>query len=367
LDSRDAHTHADYLRYSARLISRYAGVLVEQAQPPRTGPRRIATGFRGDTRRIKPPQILAVLPLTQSLAASPAGQRDGGATQFMVILDESWFREYGIGERIEARVSAVKQEIGEAVPPTQRRLGPLPDHSVQPLALDASGPLDCFGPFGLTLDRTGSQALANATAFVLDPPAKTPPHYNLFVEFRRLLDLPSGLVTPVASDYSEAIPLYTLPDAQLLNAPSTGLSVTYKPAGVTFGTPSQFTPFPAAVGGVLTQYRYALIVGRKVRDGGRAVDVFMPEDVMWLVPTGGPKYEARWLSGSAKKPFSAGVFVEILLNGRYPFPVSGKKDSHALSDATDLRDLFRRMLHDEERDAPGMIRRVSALFDVTGE
>lgn len=365
LDSRDAHTYADYLRYSARLISRYAGVLVEVPKPHRTGPRRIATGFRGDLRRIKPPQILAVLPLTQSLEASPTGKKDGGATQFIVILDESWFREYGIGERIEARVSAVKQEIGEAVPPTQLRLGPLPDHSVQPVALTASAALDCFGPFGLSLDRTGSQALANATAFVLDPPDKTPPHYNMFVEFRRLLDLPSGPVATMASDYTEAIPMYTLPDAKLLNAASAGLVVTYKSGGVTFRTPSQFTPFPGAVGGVLTQYRYALISGRKVRDGGRAVDVFMPEDVLWLMPDSGPLYEACWLSGSPKKPFSAGVFVEILLNGRYPFPADGQNDSHALSDAMDLRDLFRRMLHDADRDAPGMIRRVSALFDVT--
>lgn len=367
VDSRDAHTHADYLRYSARLISRYAGVLVEPPKPQRTGPRRIATGFRGDKRRIKPPQILAVLPLTQPLEASPAGKKEGGATQFMVILDESWFREYGIGERIEARVSAVKQEIEEAAPPTQLRLGPLPDHSVQPVASPASNALDCFGPFGLSLDRTGSQALANATAFVLDPPANTPPHYNLFVEFRRLLDLPSGPVAAMESDYTEAIPLYTLPDAKLLNAAGAGLAVTYKSGGVTFKTPSQFTPFPGAVGGVLTQYRYALIAGRRVRDGGRAVDVFMPEDVLWLAPGSGPRYEARWLSGSAGEPFSAGVFVEILLNGRYPFPTAGKNDSHALSDATDLRDLFRRMLHDEDRDAPAMIRRVSALFDVTTE
>lgn len=364
-DSRDAHTHADYLRYSARLISRYAGVLEESARPDWTGPRRISTGFRGDMRRIKPPQILAVLPLTQALASSPAGKKSGGSTQFMVILDESWFREYGIGERIEARVSAVKQEIGEAAPPTQLRLGPLPDHSVQPVALVADGPLDCFGPFGLSLDRTGSQALANATAFVLYPPDNTPPHYNLFVEFRRLLDLPSGPVSTMASDYTEAIPVYTLPDAQLLNAGSDGLTVTYQPAGVTFRTPSQFTPFPGAVGGVLTQYRYALIAGRKVRDGGRAVDVFVPEDVLWLVPGSGPRFEALWLSGSAKARFSAGVFVEILLNGRYPFPQTKQVDSHALSDATDLRDLFRRLLHDTDRDAPGMIRRVSALFDVT--
>jgi hypothetical protein len=364
VDSRDGHTHADYLRYSARLISRYMGVLTDAAKVEWTGPRRIATGFRGDPRRIKPPQILAVLPLTHALEHSPVESKSVGSTQFLVILDESWFREYGIGERIEARVATVKQEIGEIAPPTQLRLGPLPDHSVKPINLATDGALDCFGPFGMSLDRTGNQALANASAFVVYPPEHTPPHYNIFVKFRRVLDLPSGPVGAMSSEYTDAIPVYTLPDTKLLNAGSGGVKVKRGTSGITFKAPSQFTPFPGAVGGVLEQYRYALIAGRKVRDGGRAVDVFVPEDILWLVPGLGPSFEARWLSDSKKEEFSAGLFVEILLNGRYPFPPPNKKDVHSLSDATDLKDLFRRMLGDTTRDAPGMVRRVSAIFNV---
>lgn len=46
------------------------------------------------------------------------------------------------------------------------------------------------------------------------------------------------------------------------------------------------------------------------------------------------------------------------LTHSHPFPVAGQNDSHALSNATEPRNLLRRMPNDEDRDALGMIRRV---------
>lgn len=51
-------------------------------------------------------------------------------------------------------------------------------------------------------------------------------------------------------------------------------------------------PFVGASGEVLRQYRYLLIVGRYVRDDGRAVEVFLPEDGLWLSVGGAPF--VRW-------------------------------------------------------------------------
>ncbi len=193
-DRREGITAADYLRYTWTVRSRYAGVLKEPER--RTGDlRRIALGFRGDASRIKPPRILAVIPLLQQLHESPRESAAGDGTPFLVIFDEIWFREYGLGERLGARVAKVKREIDEATEPTERRYGPLPDHNCKPQLteeVDVTSELDCFGPFGFSLDRTDDQALSNAVGFVVYPPKGTPAHYNLFVEFQRLLDLPSG-------------------------------------------------------------------------------------------------------------------------------------------------------------------------------
>lgn len=152
--------------------------------------------FRGAPARIKPPRVFAVIPLLSRMPNSPRGQTAGDVTPFLVVLDEIWFREYGIGERLAARLATVKPEIGDSLKPTALRYGPLPDHNLDAgiaLALPAAdAQLDCFGPFGFTLDRGDDQALANATGFIVYPPPGTPAHYNLFVEFERWFDLPSG-------------------------------------------------------------------------------------------------------------------------------------------------------------------------------
>lgn len=383
VDARDEHAHADYLRYSVAFRSRYAPVLKEPMSPW-TEKRRIATGFRGDTNHLKPPRVLAVLPLTQHMPAPGAESKiKECAPPFLVVLDEIWFREYGIGERLVARVARVKPEIPETPtnPPKEFRYGPLPDHyelSDVPDEdmLNDREQLEVFGPFGLSHERGGSQALANATAFVVYPPADTPPHFNLFVEFARVLDLPTSKNGKAPdSEYTEAVALYTLPNMAdiALGDGKKPLKLKVTDAGFKCSGAGKLRPFPGANGEVMKGYCYVLVVGHHVRDGGRAVDVFLPADAMWLDPTdANDTLRTNWLDGSTRDvreiDYNAAVVLEILLNGRFPNN-QPPNYQHPLKSATNLKGLFKLMLNDgkdggEIGDAPGMIRRVSEWFEV---
>ncbi|MDF3886689.1 hypothetical protein [Cupriavidus basilensis] len=374
-DGREGAAAAGYFQYTWTIRSRYASVL---NVPERSTPslRRIAVGFRGDARRIKPPRILAVMPLLSRMPESPRKQAQGDATPFLVVLDEIWFREYGLGERLLARIAKVKREEGEPEP-VALRYGPLPDHSLDLVAATRlqgdSAILDVFGPFGFTLDRGNDQALANATGFVLYPPAKTPPHYNLFVEFERCLELPSGVPgkqgkrVPLCSEKTDALPMYTLPDsAELWPEADDPQQATLTLSKVSAGSFSydanklRLHPLGHADEKVMLQYRHLLIVGSMVRDGGRAVDVFLPSRALWLANA-----RAQSLGGddAALCTCTHAVVCEILLSGR--FDPAGKHGD-PLADAKGLVDLFKRMLpNNVDQDAPGMFRRFSTIGRVS--
>lgn len=374
-DNRDGITPADYLQYTWTVRSRYAGVL-KSPETATEAPRRMATGFRGDPARIKPPRVFAVIPLLSRMPSSPRTQAVGDATPFLVVLDEIWFREYGIGERLAARIATVKREIGDSAEPTALRYGPLPDHNVDPgnaLALPtAAAELDCFGPFGFTLDRGDDQALANATGFIVYPPPGTPAHYNLFVAFERWLDLPSGTIDQAGmrqcprSEATEALPVYTLPDSVELwpdadRPDALPLSLTYQATGKFSyeAAKLKLLPFSGAQGAVIHQYRYLLIVGNMVRDGGRAVDVFLPSRALWL--DGG---SARVL-GAADPGLHAcshGLVAELLLSGRFD---AGAGQIDPIASAAGLADLLERLLPPAgDDDAPAMFRRFSLIGKV---
>lgn len=394
VDGRDAVTHADYLRYGLSLRSRYAGVL-HDASVATADMRRIVTAFRGDPRQIKPPKLLALLPLTRHLRPDPrGGHGDGGSTPFLVVLDECWFREYGIGERLEVQIALVKSEIGDPpddVPPPL--FGPLPDHHVvvPDIGDDARArllaPLDAFGPFGLSLDRSGNEAMANASAFVVYAPPDTPPHYNLFVRMRRVLEVDEdGVVQTSESPYSDAHALYSLPsnDALITSAADDVLTLEREAAGYFRYAPDALAlqPMEGAIhDDVRRQYRYVLLIGRSVLDAGRDVDVFLPSAALWL---GGG--EAHWIGAPVADIASAdwkGQVLEILVNGRHAFDPQRPRDpanprQSVLDSVASLRQLFRCLLDDagdtapsgegaaaRVRDAAGMIRRVSRQVSLT--
>jgi len=155
---------------------------------------------------------------------------------------------------------------------------------------------------------------------------------------------------------ADDLPLYTLPDSDELNPRSNLLKIVRLGHGkFSFDTADVASvPFVGATGDVLLQYRYLLIVGRFVRDGGRAVTVFLPEDGLWMNAG-----DLRLLGGADRdiSGCNAGVIAEVLLNGR-----PGKNEP--LGDAGDLREFFLMMFGATNKDAPGMIRRFSQVFDI---
>lgn len=394
LDDRDAVAAADYLRFALRARSRYAGVLPAELEKSATR-RRLTMPFRGGDR-IKPPKILAVVPLTASLEDDPL-KHDRGVTPFLVLLDETFFREYGVGERLEARLTRVNLDIGEdPKAPVPYRTGPLPDHYL-PRKESGDGryytgqlieegkelALEVFGPFGYSLDITPSEALANATAWIVYAPKDVGAHWGMFVRFRRLLDRPSP---GTASDWSDAYALYTLPDERLLAAQTSGALLSIA-AGRTEATlqnlrlvldPIEQSKNSAAA----SQYRYFLLVSRVIAGAGQGFDAELPA-ALWRIKAPKDGYIAEGTfdvdHGSDEMPLEIeeltpdagmtkpeangnyrGRIVEVLLNGRY--------DAEARLDAVKgWRSFWEALLQpadENETDAAGMIRRVSESFAV---
>ena len=399
IDDRDAVSHADYLRFGCTLISRYEGILkrgkerVEASSPhadktkselePKRVWRRVTAKFRGDSSRLKAPKVLAILPLTQGLGdIIPMADVSADANPFLIVLDEIWFREYGAGECLNVEVVLETKEIGEE-PGDERpfRVGPLPDHYVEThlngsafkkkRLFDESTDQEqdeiggnrhlfpVFGPFGHSLDRSGNEALANATAFIAFAPTGVAPHYAAFVRLRRVLRRVDGAVIaegPPGATYA----LYTQPDARQLIGPE---DVSLRIEGLGYKDLTlDLSPAADTDPRVATQYRYLLIVGAGLHDFGRGSDLFLPEHAAWLLPG----KALRWVEGSQPLPPGAyvGRVLELLLNGRFPIgdsPLENKEKVKTLQ--TILANLF---VNDGSlEDAPAMIRRISPSFTVT--
>lgn len=412
-DNRDGVTAADYLRFGLRVRSRYAGVLPERSREvpdrkQRAQRRRIVTEFRG--AKIKPPKILGIVPLTASLESDPL-KTPPGVTPFLVLLDESFFREYGVGERIEMQLTLENLDIGEKPDePLPYRTGPLPDHWLHSKASgdqryfrgkrfkiddDQSSPivLNLFGPFGYSLDLTPSEALANATAFVAYPPADVKAHWAMFVRLRRVLDKPSK---GRASDFSDVHALYTLPDTRMLRSGDDGfieLSLTGKTATlkdlrlVLDPTAQAAAPGkdPQQNSEASSQYRYFLLVSRVVAGAGQGFDAEIPSG-LWRMPLFDPataglqppnSYMIEFRSGrqlavspltqdsgtpvAVDKAVYRGRILEVMINGQY--------EKKARIDDINGWTAFWESLLDtaaaDEIDAAGMVRRVSQAFPVS--
>ncbi len=386
VDDRDGVSHADYLRFGCKLLSRYRGILKREKQgveavavhadadqgrlEPQRRWRRIVMPFRGDKTLLKAPKILAILPLTQSIDAErPAGVSEE-ATPFLILLDEVWFREYGAGERLKVEIVLETKEIGDNTD-TERpfRVGPLPDHYLANYmngkylydpSTDDKQNIDAnrktfmvTGPFGYSLDRSGNEALANATAFIAFPPKEVRPHYAAFIRLRRELRDLSGDVRegPPGGTYA----LYTQPDAvQLVERSDAKLQIS----GDQFsGLKLDLRPMRDPDQSVMKQYRYLLIAGQTMRDVGRGSDLIIPTKAAWVgrndnsfepvedFPTG--EYSGRVL--------------ELLLNGRHEIGMSPIEKETSLKEILDA--MFKSGVLPEDADA--MIRRISNTFAIS--
>ncbi|AOR77270.1 hypothetical protein [Novosphingobium resinovorum] len=408
-DPRDAQSLADYLRYSLSVTSRYAGVLPLDrrsviAEPPKTndavadsrGPWRRVAVRNSSASELRPVNILAVLPLTASLLKDPVPNLPGispDATPHLVIVDEIWFREYGPGEVLRARLALEDIEIGDDLAndnPRPVRYGPLPHKHIEPRLKrkdmtdeaadkDMSLCLTLFGPFGYSLDRSGNQALANASAFVMYLPADVGPYWSAAIQFRRVL---RGIgsdgsheerVGPLSSPHL----VYSVADSRKLARSLDGnarleitINAAHKPAGpIAFHSvdadlcPYQRDGKPADIR-VRKHYRYVLIIGRTISDGGHGIDAFIPEQALWLRN----ETSSKPIGSVVLDPGSpcAGYILEVELD--HPFDEFA---SPLEVGATTLAELFRGLLQTRHEragrfgiDGLGRIGRVSDPFTV---
>lgn len=246
-DSHDKDSRALYCRYFLTIQSRYAPLLEKPTVSFPVGLyRRGLVPYRG--RVPKPPLVLAVIPLTQSLlipgAIPPISPT---ATPILVLLDECWFREYGPGERLLAKLDREPNDPGEDIfispdgswvtreNPRPYRIGPLPDHfTAKPGAGEAryllgrataeqdnANPklLPVYGPFGFSFDESTDQSLASSTAFVVSPPNESRPHFALTLRFQRKLEFPSR---GDESEWSGPYSVHLLPDSNHLASGTSG-------------------------------------------------------------------------------------------------------------------------------------------------
>jgi hypothetical protein len=405
LDSRDGQAAADYLRYELTVVSRYAGVLTAAQQRVTAHPRPKGASLhdtRGPWRRVavrnsatdelRALNILAVLPLTASPRQVPDShltEISKDATPHLVILDEVWFREYGPGECLRAQLALEEVEIGDA---NERpvRFGPLPHKHLEPsgdtrLLTDAQAEddeslrLPVFGPFGFSLDRSGNEALANASAFVVYLPPGVGPQWSMAVRFRRVLQglASDGNIEERKGAWSSPHLLYSLPDSRNLIRPmseESKLELTVEANNTPTGalrfeaTQVQLAPYrrhgQAPDPRILQQYRYLLIVGRPAKDGGHGIDAFIPQHGLWIDdPT-----RARTIGPIMIPPGTVllGYVLEVELDGSF-----GVGASPLEAAATSLVELFRALLQTRSegggsfgRDAMGRITRMSEAFPV---
>lgn len=413
-DPLDGTSQGLYLRYSLSVRSRYAEVIKDSptsVQMNLNGDRwrrRIAP-FRG--AKVRPLKVLSVVPLTETIEAPPPGF-GSGARPFMILLDETWFREYGVNERLDVVLSLERPEIMEDGAAAEEkdlrpfRAGPLPDHHLPPPLPSGTKPYDAkryflstltneagaaktpmqlqaFGPFGFTMDTTPDEALANATAFIVVPPLswKVHPHWAMFIKLRRVLDYP-GLSAPQTSDWSDAKAVYTLPDARTLCTGSGNASFNAATKKLILnGLTWVLDPVVDVTGGASparADYRYFVMVSRKVTDAGsESIAKEIPKGLFRVTPpaasalTPGTEVDATWLGvdGPPKGEF-VGRLLEVWAEARLDGTRSRLDDVQSTRQfwdglLTPIENFGKPGMDDpQQEDAAGMIRRVSHAFRV---
>lgn len=433
VDDRDAVTAADYLRYGMTVKSRYASLIADSSKQQiiaasgvpnnyETNPvwRRIAVPYRGDLTQIKPLKIFTILPLTRLPQESPFGTMElDGPTPFLVVLDEMWFREYGQGERLEAYLAI--EDSDTIAPPDLRstlhakdatgdqrpfQVAPLPDRHVQPASstgktpfyMDKTDvadthpnddpvpfgvpvfPLDVFGPFGYTLDQSDNQSLANATAYIVYPPAGVGVNWWMGVRLRRRLDKVFDPKTAQCSATICSLPsdvrhFYTR-SANLVGLGQAAKLILHQPSGEVkpVNLELQLSPISPFDPAIAKQYACVLILGNMIADGGLGQQIFVPSSGCWLNPNGeGIGVALNWQQFKdtpLPKTFAGfGRIMLLLLNGHYdnvPNPLAANTAS--------LADLWRQLLplappgsgsaSDTTGDSPAMVTGISDQFAV---
>lgn len=189
-----------HYRFAVRVFSRYAGIMPPEVQSSllsrdRTKARREANDLTGSLwrrlfvpyRRTKPltvPKIKLILPLTESFGAEV-----GNTAGLLVVLNEPWYKEAGLGEGLAAEVQTTPApennptapattdtfffELGAdpIVAPAARGYQQRPQDPAAPFFDQACLNQKIRGPVGHTFDRTNESPLFTATSFIIPAPA----------------------------------------------------------------------------------------------------------------------------------------------------------------------------------------------------
>jgi hypothetical protein len=246
--------------------------------------------------------------------------------------------------------------------------------------------LQAFGPFGFTLDTTADEALANATAFIVTPPAgwSVAPHWAMFVKLRRVLDYPASLSAPefpLRSGWSDAKSVYTLPDAGAL-CTGTGRAIYDRTAGTLHLDNLKWVLDPVReVAGAPSvardDYRYFLMVSRVVTDAGSEAEKEVPIGLFRVTAPAtttlatGTSVSASWIgTGSPPTGDLRGRLLEVWAEARLdgaPSRLDGVRNPEEFWNGLLAPiDGFGDPGKDDpqQEDAAGMIRRVSSSFPV---
>ena len=235
--SLDHDRRAQYWRFSARLESRYIGLLAPDARNEqgrvRGGWRRILIKAR-PSDRLPTPKLKFILPLTEPFdfcATTPVVP----VSSLLVMLEEQWGETTGFAERLVAQVTPWTDAASKKPSPDGRReigidpiasaIAPTPSGQQNPLTVDA-------WPVGLTYDLDIDRPRPAATAFqvrldndwlkgLMD--RKTPPHVMAqdvmaMVQFRRISDNALTTVEAEVEGTASYVSEWTKPEWVVFNA-----------------------------------------------------------------------------------------------------------------------------------------------------
>jgi hypothetical protein len=191
---------AQYWRFRARAVSRYAGLMKDKDKGvarTKAWKRMLIKSRIGEP--LPRPRVRFVLPLTQPTSKALPGY----SAPLLVILDETWSRQAGPHERLQAEVVAA--EIGYE--PIDRK-GQIPQQG------KADGWFDVDMPFGLTFDTAGPVTNPSTTCFELKSArAEVVPGTLAKIRFRKRLDTSGDNDgKDWASDWTEPVWTQVLPD-----------------------------------------------------------------------------------------------------------------------------------------------------------
>jgi hypothetical protein len=200
---------AYYYRFAVIAFSRYEGLrqaplaldsrVPEHATDAQRWCRAVVPCRRRE--RLRPPSVKITLPLTEVPPHEKLGLPPQQTPGLIVVMDESWYEEAGIGETLNVAIPLVSSDAG-----------PLQESGADPrfVVPETPGPGEEFdiqirGPFGYTFDTDTDAPLFHRAAFALFPTRRGKslrPHDDYFFKLSYQRTTAAGSLGSGARDIS---------------------------------------------------------------------------------------------------------------------------------------------------------------------